>query len=132
MPLRGKETRTREGLQIVSYDPRWPSAFEAESVRIREALGPLALRIDHNGSTSVPGLAAKPVIDIQVSVRTLAFRDYLRDDSDEARRYEELKHEIAANLAPNNDDAREAYARAKTEYVERIVANALKAGYPRE
>jgi len=45
--------------------------FEAEAVRLRRVLGPLALRIDHHGSTAVPGLAAKPVIDIQISVATL-------------------------------------------------------------
>jgi GrpB-like predicted nucleotidyltransferase (UPF0157 family) len=58
-------------LEIVPYDPAWPGAFAAERARIAEALGPLALRIDHNGSTSVPSLAAKPVIDIQVSVARL-------------------------------------------------------------
>jgi GrpB-like predicted nucleotidyltransferase (UPF0157 family) len=56
---------------VVHYDPRWPQAFEAERERIGRALGALALRIDHNGSTAVPGLAAKPVIDIQVSVAQL-------------------------------------------------------------
>src|SRR5438309_9036646 len=45
-------------IEIVPYDPRWPAAFEAEAVRLRDALGPLAVRIDHNGSTAVPGLAA--------------------------------------------------------------------------
>lgn len=45
--------------------------FEAEAVRLHRVLGPLALRIDHHGSTAVPGLAAKPVIDIQISVATL-------------------------------------------------------------
>ena len=45
--------------------------FEAEAVRLHHVLGPLALRIDHHGSTAVPGLAAKPVIDIQISVATL-------------------------------------------------------------
>jgi GrpB-like predicted nucleotidyltransferase (UPF0157 family) len=58
-------------LEIVPYDPGWPSAFAAERVRIAEALQALALRIDHHGSTSVPGLAAKPIIDIQVSVARL-------------------------------------------------------------
>lgn len=56
---------------IVPYDPSWPAAFEAEAGRLRQALGPLALRIDHVGSTAVPGLAAKPVIDIQISVKDL-------------------------------------------------------------
>ena len=50
------------------YDPTWPDLFEAEAVRLRHALGSMAVRIDHHGSTAVPGLAAKPVIDIQVSV----------------------------------------------------------------
>jgi GrpB-like predicted nucleotidyltransferase (UPF0157 family) len=59
-------------LEIVAYDPRWPAEFAAERTRIAAALGSLALRIDHNGSTSVPGLAAKPVIDIQISVARLA------------------------------------------------------------
>ena len=58
-------------LQIIAYDETWPEAFKAEAARIREALGAVALRVDHNGSTAVPGLAAKPIIDIQVSVRSL-------------------------------------------------------------
>jgi GrpB-like predicted nucleotidyltransferase (UPF0157 family) len=56
---------------VVPYDPRWPEEFEAERDRIRVALGALALRIDHHGSTAVPGLAAKPIIDIQISVERL-------------------------------------------------------------
>jgi GrpB-like predicted nucleotidyltransferase (UPF0157 family) len=55
-------------LQIVPYDPGWPRAFGAERDRIAAALGQVAVRIDHHGSTSLPGLAAKPVIDIQISV----------------------------------------------------------------
>jgi GrpB-like predicted nucleotidyltransferase (UPF0157 family) len=58
-------------LQVVPYDPGWPAAFEAEASRLRTALGTLALRIDHNGSTAIPGLSAKPIIDIQVSVAAL-------------------------------------------------------------
>jgi GrpB-like predicted nucleotidyltransferase (UPF0157 family) len=58
-------------LQVVPYDPGWPAAFEAEAIRLRAALQALALRIDHHGSTSIPGLGAKPVIDIQVSVAAL-------------------------------------------------------------
>jgi len=64
-------------LEIVPYDPRWPAAFETEAARLRAALGPLALRVDHHGSTSIPGLGAKPIIDIQVSVATvLALESY--------------------------------------------------------
>jgi GrpB-like predicted nucleotidyltransferase (UPF0157 family) len=58
-------------LEIVPYDDAWPQAFAAERDRIAASLGPIALRIDHHGSTSVRGLAAKPVIDIQVSVAQL-------------------------------------------------------------
>lgn len=58
-------------IEIVRYDPRWPEIFEAEALRLRTALEDLALRIDHVGSTAVPGLAAKPVIDIQVLVASL-------------------------------------------------------------
>jgi GrpB-like predicted nucleotidyltransferase (UPF0157 family) len=56
---------------IVPADPRWSEEFVPIGKAIRSALGPLALRIDHVGSTAVPGLDAKPVIDIQVSVPTL-------------------------------------------------------------
>lgn len=173
-------------IEIVPYDPGWPVAFEAEAARLRRALNGLALRIDHHGSTSVPGLAAKPVIDIQISVatlqpltgygskleaagylhlphaddamcpffyrpagwphthhvhvverggqeerRTLAFRDYLRDHAGTAREYERLKQMIAAQIAGDDPDSREEYARRKTDFVEQVVAAALRSGYPR-
>jgi putative glutamine amidotransferase len=60
---------------LVDYDTAWPTMFEEESARIRAALGDVAARIEHVGSTAVPGLAAKPVIDIQVSVRSMMPRD---------------------------------------------------------
>lgn len=53
---------------LVDYDPAWPRLFEREAVRIRAALGEAALRIEHAGSTAVPGLVAKPVIDIVLLV----------------------------------------------------------------
>lgn len=53
---------------IVPYDESWPQRFQQLAQPMRSVLGPVALRIDHVGSTSVPGLAAKPVIDIQISV----------------------------------------------------------------
>lgn len=58
-------------LEIVPYDEAWPRAFAAERDRIAASLGPLALPIEHHGSTSVRGLAAKPVFDIQISVAQL-------------------------------------------------------------
>jgi GrpB-like predicted nucleotidyltransferase (UPF0157 family) len=179
-------TPREDTLEVVAYDPGWPAAFDAEAVRLRAALGSLALRIDHHGSTSIPGLGAKPIIDIQVSVaalqplalcaeplqrigyrhvpdpddsfcpffhrpahwphthhvhvveaggveerRTLAFRDYLRDHAVAAEEYEHLKRDLARRLAATDRDAREAYARAKTDFIERIIAAALAGGYPR-
>jgi GrpB-like predicted nucleotidyltransferase (UPF0157 family) len=61
----------REGgpVLIAAYDESWPGRFQEQRARIKRALGETALRIDHIGSTSVPGLAAKPIIDVQVSVR---------------------------------------------------------------
>ena len=54
---------------IVAYDTSWPEAFISVAQPLRTALGELALRIDHIGSTSVPGLAAKDVIDVQVTLK---------------------------------------------------------------
>jgi GrpB-like predicted nucleotidyltransferase (UPF0157 family) len=180
-----QSVRSKPLLELVPYDPAWPAAFEAEAARIRAALGSIALRIDHHGSTSVPGLAAKPIIDIQVSVadldpmdryhrplrsigyahvphlddcccpffhrprewphthhvhvvragseeerRTLAFRDYLRAHVEVARQYEELKRLLAPQFSAENFTSRQAYADAKTEFIEGVIAAALRAGYP--
>jgi GrpB-like predicted nucleotidyltransferase (UPF0157 family) len=53
---------------LVAYDPGWPAMFDREAGRIRAALDRLAIRVEHVGSTSVPGLAAKPIIDIVLVV----------------------------------------------------------------
>ena len=53
---------------LVEYDARWPARYERERERIVAALGDRVLAIEHVGSTSVPGLAAKPVVDIDVAV----------------------------------------------------------------
>lgn len=175
-----------ERLQIVSYDPRWVPAFEAKLDRIAGALGGLASRIDHHGSTAVPGLDAKPVIDIQVSVeqlqpicayeeplatlgyihephaddavcpffhrpgewphthhvhvvrsggheerRTLAHRDFLREHGDVSRQYVTLKTQLATPADAADPSSREAYAKAKSDFIDRVVRIALAAGYPR-
>jgi GrpB-like predicted nucleotidyltransferase (UPF0157 family)/ubiquinone/menaquinone biosynthesis C-methylase UbiE len=167
-------------IEILDYDAGWPDAFEAERVRLAHALGALALRIDHHGSTAVPGLAAKPVIDIQISVasltpiesyarplalcgyvhqphaddsfapffhrpaswphshhvhvvqaesdearRTLAFRDYLRVHPEVAVEYELLKRELAARFVGEDAESREAYAAAKSDFVNAVVERAL-------
>jgi GrpB-like predicted nucleotidyltransferase (UPF0157 family) len=155
-------------LDIVPHDARWPLAFIEERDRIAMALGPLALRIEHHGSTSVVGLAAKPVIDIQVSVatlhaldryitplavlgyvhvphqddavcpyfhkpktwphthhvhlvvaggdnelKTLAFRDFLRDHPVVAREYKSLKRHLSSRYDTGSFASQQAYARPR-------------------
>jgi GrpB-like predicted nucleotidyltransferase (UPF0157 family) len=55
-------------VEVVDYDPHWPEVFETLRQRIWAALGDVALSVEHVGSTSVPGLAAKPIIDISIVV----------------------------------------------------------------
>jgi GrpB-like predicted nucleotidyltransferase (UPF0157 family) len=55
-------------ITLAEYDPAWPQLYSREAARIRAALGNSALLIEHAGSTSVPGLAAKPIIDIVLAV----------------------------------------------------------------
>jgi GrpB-like predicted nucleotidyltransferase (UPF0157 family) len=57
---------------LAEYDPGWPQRFESEAERIRTALGGRALQVEHTGSTSVPGLAAKPIVDIVLVVEDSA------------------------------------------------------------
>lgn len=61
MPLNGP-------IRIVDYNPEWPLLFEREAARVRDALGDRVLLLEHVGSTSVPGLAAKPIIDMLLVV----------------------------------------------------------------
>lgn len=167
----------RREIRIVEYDSGWPRKFEAHAGRIAEALGRAALRVEHVGSTSVKGLAAKPIIDILVVVadsadesvylpqleaagyvlrvrepdwnehrmlrtpeqdvhvhvysagcaeieRNLTFRDRLRRNGEDRNRYEQLKRELAAQEWPDMN----AYAEAKTEVIESILAAARAAG----
>ena len=164
-------------VKLVDYDTDWPKKFETHARVIADALGGTALRIEHIGSTSVPGLAAKPVIDILVVVadsadefaylprleaagyvlrvrepdwnehrmfrtperdvhihiysagcpeiqRYLAFRDRLRRNIDDRRRYEQTKRELAAKEWPDMN----AYAEAKTEVIESIIAASPTSG----
>ncbi len=60
--------RERRSIVIADYDPTWPERYQRERARIAEALRGAARAIEHVGSTSVPGLAAKPIIDILVAV----------------------------------------------------------------
>lgn len=62
----------RGAVQLVPYTPAWTTLFQAEHVRLQHALGTDALDIQHIGSTAVPGLAAKPILDLAVAVATEA------------------------------------------------------------
>ena len=63
---------------VVPYDTGWPADYQGRAGALDEALGDVAMRIEHIGSTAVPGLAAKPTIDIQVSAADLAPLDRYR------------------------------------------------------
>jgi len=65
-------------VRLVDYDARWPTLFAAEDERIQTQCGPLALRLEHVGGTSIPGMCAKPVLDIAAAhPRTASIDDYL-------------------------------------------------------
>jgi GrpB-like predicted nucleotidyltransferase (UPF0157 family) len=67
---RSKIAECANPVVVVDYDPRWPAAFEILRSPLAEALGSLAAAIEHMGSTAVPGLAAKPLIDIDVLLKS--------------------------------------------------------------
>jgi GrpB-like predicted nucleotidyltransferase (UPF0157 family) len=157
-------------VRVVEYDPRWPALFAAERQRILDHCGALALALEHVGGTSIPGLCAKPVLDIAAGrprdaslescVGTLeragyehrgergvpgrqffrrgkprayhvhlveeggalwreylAFRDYLRAHAEAARRFADLKRNLAARFPRD----REAYMNAKSPHVQEIL-----------
>jgi GrpB-like predicted nucleotidyltransferase (UPF0157 family) len=64
----GKVIPHNAPITLAEYDPEWPVLFDREAARIRVVLGDTAVRVEHVGSTSVPGLAAKPIIDILLAV----------------------------------------------------------------
>ena len=65
-------------LELVGYDDRWPTVFRDHEDRIRRALAGGVISVEHIGSTSVPGLAAKPIVDVAVTVADItAEEDYL-------------------------------------------------------
>lgn len=72
--------------EVVPYNPEWPQQFAEERVRVHNALGSHCIEVRHIGSTSVPGLAAKPIIDVLPIVKSLASIDY--------KNLEELGYEV--------------------------------------
>lgn len=60
---------------VVPYDPAWPGAFEAERESVRAALGDLVGDVEHIGSTAIPGMPAKPILDMMAGVADLGVAD---------------------------------------------------------
>jgi GrpB-like predicted nucleotidyltransferase (UPF0157 family) len=167
-----------ESVELVDYDAGWAELFERERVALGRIFDGKAVGIEHIGSTSVPGLCAKPIVDVLVGLRALeltddqieamerlgyhylgehglpgrlffrkdpqthhvhvvehagehwdrqiTFRDALRSDPDERRRYDELKRRLAAQGHP-----REAYTELKTPFIREVEARARARGVGR-
>ena len=170
-----------EKIDIVPYDLSWPKIFKDEEEFLKNNFPKIIKRIEHFGSTAIPGLSAKPIVDMLIEVTSLEetkkqiapvlkslgynyfwrpeinkppmyswfikrnstgnrthhlhmvevnsklwdrlyFRDYLREHPDVAKRYGTLKTELS-NKFPND---REAYTKAKTEFVFSITEKAKK------
>lgn len=62
----------KRSLTLTDYDSQWPETYAGHEQRIRAALGPAAVQVEHIGSTSVPGLSAKPIIDVLITVDSIA------------------------------------------------------------
>lgn len=73
----------KEKVELVEYDPSWPEKFQREKQKIEEEIGKYVLAIEHIGSTAIPFMIAKPVIDIQIGVKTL--RDAVHSQTRETR-----------------------------------------------
>jgi GrpB-like predicted nucleotidyltransferase (UPF0157 family) len=170
----GEPQQLNAPVTLAEYDPQWPRLFEREAERIRTALGDRALAVEHVGSTAVPGLAAKPIVDIVLVVddsadetgyapaleaagyvlrirepewfehrvfkgphtnvnlhvftrgcgevdRMIAFRDHLRTNEADRRRYEDAKRKLATRSWKYVQH----YADAKTAVVAEIMARAM-------
>ncbi len=126
-------------IEIDEYDPGWPGLYAREAERICGLLGDRVMRLEHVGSTSVPGLVAKPIIDVVLEVSDssdeplyvpdlerggyvllVVFRDWLRVSDTDRDLYARAKRELAAQ------DWRytQQYADAKTAVVTEILTRA--------
>lgn len=122
-------------LVVVPYDPCWRERGVELVADLRAALGPLALRVEHIGSTAVPGMAAKPVFDLQVSVHDLAEAAEAFDDP--LRAFELVRRPWQQDHIPAGRDedpsrwAKRLWGKAKLGG-ERIILHCRVAGSPNE
>jgi len=125
-------------LEIAPYDPDWPRRFTMERGRIARAFGALAIWIEHHGSTATPDLAAKPMIDVQVSVVGLhpieAYAPQLGGigyvhvpNPDVAHEYAALKRDLAPHFSARRHETRQVYAETRGGFIERTTRRALTA-----
>ena len=136
-------TMTEKKIQVVPYNLNWPAMFEVEAQKIREALGDNCIAVHHVGSTSVPGLAAKPIIDIIAVINArekvvpaleslgyqskgeynIPMRLYFSKETVNLHVYEDDNPEIELNLLfrgylRNNSDAKDEYAALKEKLLQ--------------
>ena len=72
-------------IELRDYDPRWPDLYAEHAARLQDSLGDRVVRVEHVGSTSVPGLAAKPNAGCPETERMVRFRGWLRADDADAK-----------------------------------------------
>lgn len=106
-------------LAIMDYDRGWPARFTQAATELRAKLGHDALRIDHIGSTSVPELAAKDVIDVQITVRNLTIADAWPDEllPELVRRSVDADHVPAGGSMERGDWEKRYWSRASDLHV---------------
>lgn len=107
---------------IAPYDPNWPVLFEREKMRIKEALGFHAISIQHIGSTSVPGLGAKPIIDVMIAVLSLGEADAFCIQPMVALRYEYVK-KFEAEIPHRRYFRKSDETGSRTHHVHMVVIN---------
>jgi dephospho-CoA kinase len=103
--LRTRTRPSRGAVELAEPDPAWTAQAQRLIARIAVACGPKALRIDHIGSTAVPGLPAKDVIDLQITVADLGIADELREPLAEAG-FPVVSHIATDDPKPGTDPAR--------------------------
>ena len=104
---------TRRLVVVTSYQPHWVAEFTRIAKHIRDLVGPAAIRIDHIGSTAVPGLGAKDVIDIQITVSDLDAADGLTHALRTAgfRHGTTLEHDLFHKKSETDPELRKLYMR---------------------
>jgi len=99
-------------IRIIEYDPTWPDQFAYLASHISNAIGEDALRIDHIGSTSIPGLAAKDILDVQITVADLEAPGYLQKlEAAGFRLRGQLAHDLLVGLDEESPDLKKRFLR---------------------